>query len=155
MRMGLKRLKSNYKCYIDIRFKGGDIKIDVTDGTQLFSFKSGVGFIAIPHFLITLAQLYKGEVKEAQLDCHGNSDYYRFFSDKVNLLIEHTTNYPKDEVYKYQFNLEKYLEAIDNEFKRYLNELESKGILPLKTKEFAHPLGDDVLNAIYEFSAQL
>ncbi|WP_404443188.1 hypothetical protein LG307_14250 [Sutcliffiella horikoshii] len=148
-------MKSIYKCSIDIRFEGGDIKIDVSDGTQLFSFKSGVGFIAIPHFLITLAQIYRGEVNEAELDCHGNSDYYRFSSDGVILFIEHITKYPKDEIYKYQFNLVKYIEAIDNGFKRYLNELENQGVLPLKTQEFAHPLGDDVLNAFYEFSGQL
>ncbi|WP_241773236.1 hypothetical protein [Bacillus sp. LL01] len=121
----------------------------------MISFKSGVGFIAIPHFLVTLAQLYKGEFNEAQLNCIGNSDYYRFLSDGVNLFIEYTTDYPKEEIYKYQFDSEKYLEAIDIGFKRYLYELESEGILPLKTQEFAHPLGDDVLNAFYEFSRQL
>jgi hypothetical protein len=148
-------MKSIYKCSIDIRLNGGDIKIDVSDGTQLFSFKSGVGFIAIPQFLVTLTQLYKGDVTEAQLDCIGNSDYYRFFRNGVNLFIEYTTHYPKENVYKYQFDLEKYLEAIDKGFKRYLNELESEGVLPLKNQEFAHPLGDDVLIAFYEFSTQL
>ncbi|WP_339146247.1 MULTISPECIES: hypothetical protein [unclassified Sutcliffiella] len=148
-------MESNYKCFIDIHFEGGNIQIDVSDGTQLFSFKSGLGFIAIPHFFFTLVQLYKGEIKEAQLDCHGNSDYYRFLSDGVNLFIEYTTNYPKENIYKYKFNLENYLEAIDKGFKWYFKQLESEGILPLKTQDFGHPLGDDVLDAFNDFSTHL
>ena len=43
-------MNTNYKCIIDIRFSGGDIQFDVSDDTQLFSFKSGIGFVAIPNF---------------------------------------------------------------------------------------------------------
>ncbi|MBP2242908.1 hypothetical protein J2Z40_003490 [Cytobacillus eiseniae] len=146
-------MKSNYKCFIDIHLSGGDIQFDVSDDIQLFSFKSGLGFIAIPHFLFTLAQLYKGKIKEARLDCHGNTDYYSFISDGVNLFIVYTTNYPEEKIYNYQFILEKYLEAIDEGFKKYLKQLESEGLLPLKTQDYAHPLGDGVLNAFYDFSS--
>jgi hypothetical protein len=142
----------NYKCHIDIRFNGGDIRFDVSDNSQLFSFKSGIGFVAIPHFFFTLSQLYRGEIEEAQLDCYGNADYYRFLCDGENLFIEHTSHYPKDEIFKYQFNLVNYLDAIEKGFKSYLKQLEREGILPLKSQENAHPLGDDVLKAFYEFS---
>jgi hypothetical protein len=148
-------MDSNYKCHIDIRLNGGDIRFDVSDNKQLFSFKSGVGFVAIPHFFFTLSQMYKGKIKEAQLDCHGNADYYRFFCDGENLLIEYISHYPQESIYKYQFNLVKYLEAIEKGFKSYLKQLEREGILPLKTQENAHPLSDDVLNAFYEFSLLL
>lgn len=59
-------MDSNYKCFIDIRFSGGDIQFDVSSDTQLFSFKSGIGFVAIPHFFLTLSSLYKGEISEAE-----------------------------------------------------------------------------------------
>lgn len=147
-------MESDYQCFIDIRFSGGDIQFDVSSGTQLFSFKSGIGFVAIPHFFFTLSQLYKREIKEAQLDCHGNADYYKFSSDGITLYIEHISHYPKG-IYKYEFNLKKYLDTVDKGFQRYLKQLESEGILPLKTQEFAHPLGDDVLNAFYDFSSLL
>ncbi len=51
-------MESNYKCFIDIRFSGGDIQFDVSSDTQLFSFKSGIGFVAIPNFFSTLSSLY-------------------------------------------------------------------------------------------------
>jgi len=51
-------MDSNYKCFIDIRFHGGDIQFDVSNDKQLFSFKSGIGFVAIPHFFSTLSSLY-------------------------------------------------------------------------------------------------
>ncbi|WP_433959213.1 hypothetical protein [Cytobacillus horneckiae] len=148
-------MESEYQCSIDIRLIGGDIQFDVSSDTQFFSFKSGMGFVAIPHFFFTLLQFYKREIKEAHLDCHGNADYYKFSSDGITLFIEYITDYPKEEIYKYQFNLEKYLEAVDRGFKRYLKQLEREGILPLKTQEFAHPLGADVLDAFYDFSSLL
>lgn len=51
-------MESNYKCFIDIRFSGGDIQFDVSSDKQLFSFKSGIGFVAIPNFFSTLSSLY-------------------------------------------------------------------------------------------------
>lgn len=147
-------MNSNYKCFIDICFSGGDIQFDVSNDTQLFSFKSGIGFVAIPHFFSTLSSLYKGEISEAKLDCHGNFDYYIFSIDGINLVIEHISHYP-DGKFKYHFKLKEYIEAIDTEFQKYLQQLEKEGILPLKTQEFAHPLGDDVLNAFYDFSSLL
>lgn len=142
----------NYKCFIEICFNGGDIQFDVSSDTQLFSFKSGIGFVAIPHFFSTLSSLYKGEISEAKLDCHGNCDYYIFSSEGTNLFIEHISHYP-DGIFKYQFKLKEYIEAISTEFLKYLQQLEKKGILPLKTQEFAHPLGDDVLTAFKDFSS--
>lgn len=147
-------LDSNYKCFISIDFLGGDIRFDVSNNTQLFSFKSGLGFIAIPHFLSTLSSLYQREFNKAELDCHGNSDYYIFSSDGIDLLIEHVSFYP-DDVFKYQFKLKNYMEVINIEFQRYLQQLEKDGVLPLKTQVYAHPLGDDVLSAFHEFSSVL
>ena len=147
-------MESGYKCIINICFLGGDIQFDVSSDTHLFSFKSGIGFVAIPQFLLTLSKLYKGEIKQAQLECHGNFDYYNFFCDGNNIFIEHISHYPKG-IYKYQFNLKKYLEAVDKGFQRYLKQLESEGILPLKSQDFAHPLGEDVLNTFYDFSSLL
>ncbi|ATP40003.1 hypothetical protein CSE16_08035 [Solibacillus sp. R5-41] len=143
---------SNYKCFIDIRLTGGDVQIEVSSDTQLFSFKSGIGFIAIPHFFSTLSSLYKGEISEAKLYCDGNSDYYIFSSDGSNLNIEHISHYPEG-VFKYQFKLKEYIKAICTGFEKYLQQLEKEEILPLKAQEYAHPLGDDVLTAFYDFSS--
>ncbi|SDM91627.1 hypothetical protein SAMN05518871_102557 [Psychrobacillus sp. OK028] len=60
-------MESDYKWFIDIRFSGGDIQFDVSSESHLFSYTSGIGFVAIPHFFCTLAQLYKKEIKEAHL----------------------------------------------------------------------------------------
>jgi hypothetical protein len=146
-------MDSNYKCFIDIGFDSGDIQFDVSDDIQLFSFKSGIGFVAIPHLLSTLSSLYKGEISEAQLDCHGNSDYYIFSRDGTNLFIKHNEYHLESTIFKYQFKLKEYMKAIDTGFQKYLQQLEKEGILPLKTQEFGHPLGDDVLNAFYDFSS--
>lgn len=147
-------LNSNYKCFISIDFLGGDIRFDVSNNTQLFSFKSGLGFIAIPHFLSTHSSLYKREFNKAELDCHGNSDYYIFSSNGIDLCVEHISFYP-DGVFKYQFNLKHYIEAINTEFQRYLQQLEKDEVLPLKNQKYAHPLGDDVLSAFNDFSSIL
>lgn len=147
-------MDGNYKCCIDIRLSGGDIQFDVSDDMQLFRFQSGIGFVAIPHFFITLSALYKGEISEAQLDCHGNADYYLFSSDGQNLFIEHVGHYPQ-RTDTYQFKLKAYMEAISCAFLSYLQQLEKEGILPLKEQEFGHPLGDDVLHAFDNFSAVL
>ncbi|MBY0222590.1 hypothetical protein H7J92_09305 [Sporosarcina aquimarina] len=145
---------SNYNCSIDILFSNGDIQFDVTNGTQLFSFKSGIGFIAIPVFFSTLSSLYKGEISEAELVCHGNYDYYLFSTDGTNLFIEHVSHFP-DGVFKYEFNLKKYIAVICTGFQKFLKQLEKEGILPVKSQEFAHPLGDDILNAFNGFSSHL
>ncbi|WP_318617553.1 hypothetical protein [Sporosarcina sp. YIM B06819] len=145
-------MDANYKCSIDIRFNGGDIQFDVSDGMQSFSFKSGIGFVAIPHFFWTLSSLYKGDISEAQLDCHGNSDYYLFSRDGTNLLIKHIGHYPEG-IFNYQFKLKDYMKAIDTGFQKYLQQLEKEGVFPLKTQEFGHPLGEDVLNAFNVFSS--
>lgn len=147
-------MDSNYKCFIDIRLDGGDVQFDVSSDTQLFSFKSGVGFIAIPDFFSTLASLHKDEISEAQIDCIGNFDYYTFSSDGTKLFIEHNGHYP-ERLFKYEFNLKDYISAVCIEFQEYLQQLEKEGILPLKNQEFAHPLGDDVLNAFDDFTSIL
>lgn len=147
-------MNTNYKCFIDIRFSGGDIQFDVSSDTQLFSFKSGIGFIAIPNFFSTLTSLYKGEISEAQIDCDGNFDYYIFFSDGGRLFIEHNGHYPEG-IFKYEFNLKEYISAVCIGFQEYLQQLGKEGILPLENQEFAHPLGDDVLHAFDNFSSIL
>ena len=154
MLMEVDFIDSNYKCFIDIRFSGGNIQFDVSNDIQLFSFISGIGFVAIPSFLSMLSSLYKGEISEAKLDCHGNFDYYIFSSDGTNLFIEHIGHYPEG-IFKYQFKLKEYMEAIDTGFQKYLQQLEREGILPLRTQEDGHPLGDNVLNAFYDFSSLL
>src|SRR4051794_2726994 len=111
-------LDPNYKCFIDISFFGGDIQFDVSDDKQLFSFKSGIGFVAIPHFFSTLTSLKKGEISEARLVCHGNGDYYILTRVDENLFIEYV-NYPIN-TFNYQFKLKEYMEAIDMGFKKYL-----------------------------------
>jgi len=60
-------MNSNYKCFIDIRFSGGDIQIDVSSDTQLFSFKSGIGFIAIPNFFQRLPLYIKAKLVKPKL----------------------------------------------------------------------------------------
>ncbi|WP_261384301.1 hypothetical protein [Planococcus sp. CPCC 101016] len=109
---------SNYECFIDIQFDGGDIQIDVSDDIQLFSFKSGIGFVAVPHLLSTLSLLYKEEISEAQLDCHGNSDYYIFSRYGTNLLIEHNEQHLESTVFNYQFKLREYMKALDTGFQK-------------------------------------
>ena len=96
---------SNYKCFIDIRFHGGDIQFGVSDDIQLFIFQSGIGFVAIPYFLSMLSSLYKGEISEAKLDCHGNSDYYILSKEGTNLSIEHKEYHLESTIGKYQFKL--------------------------------------------------
>lgn len=102
---------------MDIRFSGGDIQFDVSNDIQLFSFKSGIGFVAIPHLLSPLSSLYKGEISEAKLDCHGNSDYYIFSKEGTNLFIEHIGHYPEG-IFNYQFKLKEYMEAVDTGFQK-------------------------------------
>jgi|SRR5690606_4575955 hypothetical protein len=148
-------MDSDYQCFIDIGFDGGDIQFDVSDDIQSFSFKSGIGFVAIPHLLLTLSSLYKGEISEARLECHGNSDYYIFSRYGTNLLIEHNEHDLESTVFNYQFKLREYMDALDTGFQKYLQQLEKEGIFPLKTQEFGHPLGDDVLNAFHDFSLLL
>ena len=147
-------MNSTYKCFVDIRLSGGDIQFDVSDDNQLFSFKSGIGFMAIPNFFSVLSSLYRGEITEKQIDCDGNFDYYLFSSDGTNLFIKHFDHYPEG-IFDYQFNLKKYIEAIQIGFQEYLQQLETEGVLPLKTQEFAHPLGNDVLHAFDDFSSLL
>lgn len=147
-------MDSNYSCFIKICLKSGDFQCDVSNDTQLFSFKSGIGFVAIPHFFNTLSSLFKGEICKEKLYCHGNADYYIFSSDSSNLIIEHIAHYPEGN-FTYQFILFEYIKAICIAFQNYLQQLEKKGILPLKTQKFSHPLGDDVLIAFDEFSSLL
>lgn len=147
-------MDSTYKYFVDIRLSGGDVQFDVSDDTQLFSFKSGIGFFAIPDFFSTLSSLYKKEISEAKLDCHGNFDYYLFSSDGTNLFITHIGHYPEG-IFNYQFELKKYISAIETGFREYLQQLEKEGILPFKHQEFAHPLGNNVLNAFDDFSSLL
>ncbi|AWE07707.1 hypothetical protein DCE79_10065 [Lysinibacillus sp. 2017] len=147
-------MDSNYNCFIKICFISGDFQCDVSSDTQLFSFKSGIGFIAIPHFFSTLSSLYKGEIHEEKLYCHGNEDYYIFSSDGSNLNIEHIAHYPEDN-FTYQFKLTEYIKAICIGFQNYLQQLEQKEILPLKMQEQAHPLENEVLAAFHDFSLLL
>lgn len=147
-------MESSYKCFVDIKLDGGDIWFDVSDGTQVFSFKSGVGFLAIPDFLSALSSLYKKEMREVQLDCYGNFDYYIFSADGLHLFIEHIGHYPEG-IFEYQFELKEYMKAVAIGFKEYLYKLETESILPLKSQEYGHLLGDDVLNVFDDFISLL
>lgn len=148
-------LKSKYMCTIKINLEGGDIQFDVSNDEQLFSFRSGLAFIAIPLFFSTLTSFYQGNTNEVKIDCHGNYDYYIFSSDGEYILIEHKNHFPIERIFNYQFSLKGYMEAIDQGFKKYLEQLENEGIFPLENHAFADPLGEDVLNAFYNFSSLL
>lgn len=150
--MEVDSVDSCYTCLVDIDLSGGDIQFDVSTDTQLFSFKSGLGFMSIPNFLSTLSSLYKGELSEAQLDCHGNFDYYIFSTDGITLFIKHIGHYPEG-IFEYQFELRKYMEAIALGFQEYLKKVEQEGVLPLKTQEFSHPLSEDVLSSFNQFTS--
>ena len=54
----------------------------------------------------------------------------------TNLLIEHS-ELSKVNIFKYQFKLKEYMEAIDKGFQKYLQQLEKEGVLPLKIKNLA------------------
>jgi hypothetical protein len=142
-------------CTIQINLDGGDIQFDVSNDEQLFSFRSGLAFIAIPQFFSTLTSFYQGNTNQVTIDCHGYFDYYIFSSDGEYILIEHKSHYPIERIVNYQFTLREYMEAIEQGFKKYLVQLENEGIFPFKDQAFAHPLGEDVLNAFYNFSSLL
>lgn len=150
-------MKNNYDCNINIniniKLDGGDIQFDVSNDEYVFSFKSGLAFMAIPHFLSTLASFYTGSRNEVRIDCHGNFDYFIFSSDGINIWIEHFSHYPTESRLKYQFVLREYMEAIDQGFNYYLQQLEAEGILPLQSHDLFHPIGNDVLHAYHHFSA--
>lgn len=150
-------MDSGYKCNVKIFFESGDVQIDVSNEKQTFSFKSGVAWVTLPQYFSKLSQFYKGEIKEARLDCHGNSEYYNYSTDGINLIIEHVDNQdPKNLTFFYQFNLRKYLVAVDKGFKNYIEKLDNEGvIMPLKGLNMYHPLNEKVLNHFYQFSSLL
>ena len=148
-------MDSDYKSKVKINFINGDVKIEVSNGKETFSFISGLGFIALPHFFDTLTKLYNGDIKREKLFCHGNGEFYNFITDGINLTIEHVDDYyGQYDTVIYYFNLRKYMEAVDIGFTDYLNKYEQKGkIFPPIEKDQFHPLNEEVLNYFYKFSA--
>ena len=62
-------MDSDYKSKVKLNFINGDVKIEVSNGKETFSFISGLGFIALPHFFDTLTKLYNGDIKREKLFC--------------------------------------------------------------------------------------
>ena len=85
-------MDTTYMCFVEIKFTGGDVAIEVIGEGQKFCFLSGIGFVALPNFFYVLSNIYKSEINEARLDCHGNADYYNFASDGKELHIEHISH---------------------------------------------------------------
>jgi len=141
-----------YKCFIEIMFTGGDVSIEVVGDGQKFCFLSGIGFVALPNFFFVLSNIYKRELNEAWIDCHGNADYYNFSIDGNELHIEHISHYTKKSSYKYNFSLKQYMTAIDQGFYAYLQQLNREGILPLTSNDLSHYLNEKVIKYYNDFS---
>jgi hypothetical protein len=131
---------------------GRDVAIEVVGDGQKFCFQSGIGFVALPNFFLILSNLFKRELKEARLDCHGNADYYNFTIDGNELNIEHISHYTEQSSNKYNFNLNQYMIAVDQGFYTYLQKLNREGVLPLTSDEMSHPLNADVIKYYNDFS---
>ena len=139
-------------CFVEIKFTGGDVAIEVIGEGQKFCFLSGIGFVALPNFFYVLSNIYKSEINEKGLDCHGNADYYYLPRHQHELHIEHISHYTEQDSYKYNFNLKKYMVAVDKGFYSYLQELNREGILPLTSHDLSHPLNDNVMKYYNDFS---
>ena len=148
-------METGYKSYVKLNFINGDVKIEVSNEKETFSFVSGLGFIALPQFFDTLTKFYKGDMKKEKIYCHGNGEFYNFITDGINLIIEHVDDYyGQYDTAIYHFNLIKYMEAVDIGFTDYLNKLEQKGkSIPLIERGQFHPLNEEVLNYFDKFSA--
>ena len=146
-------MHTNYRCFVEIKFSGGDVAIEVDGDGQKFRFLSGIGFVALPNFFFVLSSFYKGELNDAQLDCYGNADLYNFSSDGKNIQIQHISHYTEEESYTYSFDLRQYAMAVDKGFSEYLQKLHREGLLPLKHEDMSHPLNEKVLKAYNEFSS--
>ena len=148
-------MDTEYKGNVKINFITGDIKIEVSNGKETFSFISGIGSIALPHFFDTLTKFYKGGIKKERLYCHGNGEFYNYISDGIKLTIEHVNDYyGQYDTATYHFNLRKYVEAVDIGFTDYLNNFDQKGkSIPLIERDQFHPLNEEVLKYFNKFSA--
>ena len=148
-------MDTGYKSNVKINFTNGDVKIEVSNGKETFSFISGIGSIALPHFFDTLTKFYKGDIKKEKFYCHGNGEFYNYITDGINLTIEHIDDYyGQYDIARYHFNFRKYMEAVEIGFTDYLNKFEQKGkSIPLKERDQFHPLNEEVLNYFYKFSA--
>lgn len=146
-------MHSNYNCFVEIKFSGGDVAIEVDGDGQKFRFLSGVGFVALPNFFFVLSNFYKSELNEALLDCYGNADYYSFSTDGKNMQINHISHYTEEEIYTYIFDLSQYVMAVDKGFSEYLQKLHEEGLLPLKNEDMSHPLSEKVVKAYSKFSS--
>jgi len=86
-------METGYKSNVMLNFINGDVKIEVSNEKETFSFVSGLGFIALPHFFDTLTKFYKGDIKKEKLYCHGTGEFYNFITNGINLTIEHVDDY--------------------------------------------------------------
>ena len=147
-------MDTEYKSNVKINFINGDIKIDVSNGKETFSFVSGIGYISLAHFFDTLSKLYNGEIKKEKLYCHGSGEFYNYIIDGINLTIEHVDDYyGQYNTAIYHFNLRKYMKAVDIGFTDYINTFEQESkFIPLKERDQFHPLNEEVLNYFYKFS---
>ncbi|HWL24693.1 MAG TPA: hypothetical protein VNR38_13250 [Ureibacillus sp.] len=147
-------MKSEYKGVIF--FNADTVHIDISNDKHTFSYITGIAWFELPNFFYKLSLLYKGEIGEGKLYCHGNGDYYIYSTDGSNLKIEHVDDYyGQNHRITYYFDLKKYLDAVVDSFKAYINSDENKAIFPLNESDKYHPLNDEVLKAFYEFSSLL
>ena len=126
-------MNTGYKSNVKINFRSGDVRVEVSDEKETFSFMSGIGSMA----------------------CHGNGEFYNYSTDGIELTIEHVDDYyGQYDTVTYQFDLKKYMEAVDVGFTDYLYKLEQSGeIIPLKERNQFHPFNEEVLSYFYKFSA--
>ena len=145
-------MDTGYKSNVKIDFTNGDVGIDVSNGKETFSFVSGIGSMALPHFFDTLSKFYTGDMTKEKLYCHGNGEFYNYSTDGIDLTIEHVDD--QYDTVTYHFNLRKYMEAVDIGFTDYVNKLEQEGkIIALKERDQYHPLNEELLNYFNKFSA--
>ena len=144
-------MNSAYKCVVDIDQDDGDIQFTVTGDGQIFILSSGLGSVVLPQFFSGLSSFYLERTSRMRLESYGNSDFYNFIRDSKKIRIEHVRHHPGGRDI-YNFNLEKFVTAIDRGFSKVLKNSHDKNKLTVISKEKHPPLGEDVVNAYQHYS---
>ncbi|MFC4409047.1 hypothetical protein ACFOZY_01215 [Chungangia koreensis] len=150
-------MEAQYTCAFEIDYKHGDVEINVDGDGQQIRFTFMIAFFSIPTFFYLLLRLWKGKTNKTDIDGFGFAVSYYFTVQENELFIEHKTFDENDQpvTYKYKYDFEKFMKAIDQGFTKYLQEQREKGVLPLKVEEHTHPLSQQVIKEYGEFSAIL
>lgn len=145
----------DYKCSVSIKLDGGDVQIAVSDGDRMFTYISGVGFVALRQFFGVLTDFYYGSIDSYRLDNIGFYDYYIFSIEGNNLLIKHFSHeqYPEQEIYDYVFDYQKYVTAVKKGFSEYLQQLHQQGVLPLEVEDSSSPVSKEVLEFFHKLAS--